>query len=225
MGRNAILKNIGVVVKTETKIMYGDFSQQITVTLPGGETHQQWYCGKCHRIWGPTDQHMASWCCCTHMICKCGQEHSKNYTCCDDCRANKRTTAWYAKPEKDWDGSFPIALEDGDEYFFDESDLLDYLSEYEGTYQDIIDNVWLTTCRPVRPNYFDVSEWLCDDLPEGSDGPPNAKSIDERINAILGEIGIVSYMADSVRLNVKQVLDRIGYNESTHGDGSIHDES
>lgn len=208
-------------MKTETKIMYGEFAQQVNVTLPNGDQHKQWFCGNCRRIWGSHghDEHMAKWCCCTHMICKCGQEHSKNYTCCDQCRAQKRTEAWYAKPETDWDGSFPIALEDGDKYFFDESDLIDYLSEYEGNHQDIIDNVWLTTCHPVKPRYFEVSEWLCDDLPEDSDGPKDAKSIDERINAILGEIGIVSYMADSVRLNVKQVLDEIGFNKDSQEDG------
>lgn len=197
---------------TRPKIMYGTHAMQVTVTLPDGSSHQQWFCGKCNRIWGPKDQHMASWCCCTHMLCKCGNEHEKGWTCCDSCRAKKSAEKWHAKPEVIWDGEWPIALHDSDKYFFDESDLLDYLHNelVEGTTVDDLE-IRLTSCRPNTPRHFEINEWCCDLLGEDDHEVSDSESINERINAIIGEIGIVSFSANSDRLNVRDVLDRIGF--------------
>lgn len=199
---------------TREKIMYGTHALQATVTLPDGSSHQQWYCGKCNTIWGSKGKHMASWCCCTHMICACGKEHEKGWTCCDSCRANKSAEKWYAKPEVIWDGEWPIATDDSDRYFFDESALIDHIQSVfdEATpINDITESLRLTSCSPNKPPYFEINDWCCDVLGEDSDGVADSKSIDDRINAIIGEIGIVSFSANSDRLNVRDVLDRIGF--------------
>lgn len=193
--------------------MYGTHALQATVTLPDGSSHQQWFCGKCNRIWGSKDhdKHMASWCCCTHMLCKCGSEHVKGWTMCDSCRAAKSASHWYAKPELIWDGKWPIALDDSDKYFFDESDLLDYLHNelVEGTTIEDL-SLRLTSCHQNKPRTFEINEWCCDDLSDDGE-VKDAESIDDRINAIIGEIGIVSYSANADRLNVRDILDRIGF--------------
>lgn len=194
------------------KVMYGTHAAQVTVTLSDGSSHQQWFCYKCKRIWGPKDQHMASWCCCTHMICECGKEHSKSWTRCDDCRAKRDHESWYAKPEVDWDGEWPIALADGDQYFFNEDDLRDYLYA-DRTFHEIdeaAESLRLTSCHPNKPSYFEVNDYCCDELGEDQE-VPDAGSIDKRINAILDEIGTLSWSANSVRLNVRQILKAIGY--------------
>lgn len=199
----------------QPKVMYGTHALQVTVTLPDGSSHQQWFCGKCRRIWGSKDhdKHMASWCCCTHMLCKCGNEHLKGWTCCDSCRAAKSASHWYAKPELIWDGEWPIATDDSGRYFFSEDSLISYICEVYSDAEciDDIEAIRLTSCSPNRPPHFEIDNWCCDVLGEDSDGVADSKSIDDRINAIIGEIGIVSFSANSDRLNVRDILDRIGF--------------
>jgi hypothetical protein len=196
---------------TADKVMYGTHAIQVTVTLSDGSQHQQWFCGKCKRIWGRNDKHMASWCCCTHVVCECGKEHSKSYTRCDDCRNQIGRDKWYAKPEVQWNGEWPLALADDDTYFWDSDSLLEYLDDM--LYPDVeeaIAALRLTSCHQQKPERFDVNEYCSDLLAEDAE-VPNADSISDRINLILDEIGTVSWMADSVRLNVRQVLESIGY--------------
>lgn len=198
----------------QQKIMYGEKAAQVTVTTTDGTSHQQWFCAKCRRIWGHNDQHMASWCCCTHRICECGNEHEKHYTHCDTCRARKEAERWYAKPEVQWDGEWPIAEYESNKYFFTDSDLLDYIDENiedVETIDDVVNSLRLTSCHQNKPRLFEINEWVNDDLGEDSDGVSDADSIDDRINAIIGEIGILSYSMNSERLNVRQILDAIGY--------------
>jgi len=201
----------------QTKIMYGEKACQVTVTSLDGTQHQQWFCTKCRRIWGEKDQHMASWCCCTHKICECGQEHEKHYTHCDDCRAKKEHERWCAKPEVQWNGEFPIADHSSETYFFDGSSLLDYIDENiediedAESVDDVVNSLRLSSCHQNKPRTFEINEWCNDDLAEDSDGVANADSIDERINAILAETGILSYSMNSDRLNVRQILTAIGY--------------
>lgn len=201
-------------VYLKTKIMYGEKACQVTVTTPDGSQHQQWFCAKCRRIWGEKDQHMASWCCSTHKICECGKQHEKHYTHCDDCRATKEAHRWYAKPDVQWDGEWPIADHSSDKYFFDGSAMMDWIEENheEGTtFDELAASLRLTSCHKNKPRTFEINEWCSDDLSEDSDGVSDADSIDERINAILAETGILSFSMNSDRLNVRQILQAIGY--------------
>ena len=210
-------------MRDPVKIMYGTHAVQVTVTLPGGESHQQWFCGKCRRIWGRNDhdQHMASWCCCTHKVCDCGKEHEKHWTMCDDCRNKKAAEKWFAKPEVIWDGEFPIACHNSDEYFFDGGSLLDHIHDRlvdDEAVEDVLDSLRLTSCKPNRPRTFEVNEWCGDELAEDGE-VSDVDSIDDRINAILGEIGILSWSMKGDRLNVRDVLQRIGYWEQEKAAG------
>lgn len=195
----------------QQKIMYGEYAVEAQLLIPGEPPRPQWFCVKCRRI--ASSYHSASWCCCTHMICDCGNEHEKHWTMCDTCRGKKASEKWYAKPEVTWDGEWPLALHDSDQYFFDESALIEYLAEVfidAETIDDIADSLRLTSCYQNKPRTFDINEWCSDDLAD--DGKiADADSIDDRINAIIVEVGIVSYSADSVRLNVRDVLQRIGF--------------
>lgn len=203
-------------MREETKIMYGTYATQVTVSLPDGESCQHWFCKKCRRIRGTNDEHMASRCCCTHLTCKCGNIHSKSWTMCDTCRDKIAYDKWQAKPEVIWDGEWPIALHDSDRYFFSADDLLDYIDEVneDGYFSE---SLRLTSCRANTPRTFEVNEWVGDDLYE--DGEIlDADSIDDRINAILGEIGIMSFSSNSDRLNVRDVLRRIGFEKEENID-------
>lgn len=192
------------------KVIYGTHAIQVYVTFPNGDVSQIWACGKCRRLWGVNDKHMASLCCCTHLVCKCGADRPKHYTTCDSCRYEDRLNRYYAKPEKEWDGEFPICISDSDEYFFDESDLLDHISEMECPPGEVVNELRLSSCSPNKPRYFDINDWCSDDLPE--DGEiHDANGIDEEINAIIQSIGTTSWSSNNDRLNVGQVLKEIGY--------------
>ena len=203
------------------KIPYGEMAAQVTVTLPDGSSHQQWFCTKCRRIWGTNDQHMASWCCCTHRVCDCGKEYEKHWTMCDDCRAKKSRDRWYAMPEVPWDGAWPLYDDSSDKYFWDESDLLDFIDEREHddlSIEYLVESLRLSSCHQNKPRTFDINEWCCDDLPD--DGEiSDADSIDERVNAIISEAGVLSFGTNADRLNVRQVLHDIGYVEGNANEG------
>jgi len=72
------------------KVTYGTHAIQVYVTFPNGDVSQIWACGKCRRLYGVNDKHMASWCCCTHIVCKCGNHHEKGWIKCSDCRHQDR---------------------------------------------------------------------------------------------------------------------------------------
>jgi hypothetical protein len=113
-----------------------------------------------------------------------------------------------------WDGEWPIADYEGDSYFFDSDALIEHIYEVyteSESIDDIVESLRLTSCHQNKPPYFEIDDWCCNVLGEDSDGVADSKSIDDRINAIIGEIGIVSFYANSDRLNVRDVLDRIGF--------------
>lgn len=192
------------------KVMYGTHAIQVYVTFPNGDVSQIWACGKCRRLWGVNDKHMASWCCCTHISCRCGKQRTKHFTMCETCVEVNRLAAYYAKPEKEWDGEFPIAISDRDKYFFDESDLLDYIQEMECDPDEIVNELRLSSCSPNVARTFDVNDWCSDDLADDGE-VRDAEGIDAEINAILQGLGVLSWSSNIDRLNVAQVLKEIGY--------------
>ena len=200
------------------KVLYGTHAVQVYVTWPNGDVVQVWACGKCRRLWGKTDRHMASWCCCTHLVCGCGKEVTKHCSKCGNCTVADRQKRYYDKPEKDWDGEFPICISDDDTYFFDESDLIDHIYEMGcESVEEIVDTLQLSSCHEKRARSFDVNEWACDDLADDGE-VRDADSINDRINEILGETGILSYYSNNDRLNVRQVLEMVGYETATAPD-------
>ena len=158
---------------------------------------------------------MASRCCCTHITCECGTICEKHYSRCDSCRHKREMEAWFSKPEVEWDVTYPVALANIDEYFFDAESLIDYVSDHfpsQGI-DEIADELMLTSCSQNRPRPFEINEWCCDELGEDSE-VPDAASIDARINEIIGEIGTLSFSANRIRLNVRQILTSIGYGQN-----------
>lgn len=189
-------------------VMYGTHAVQVTVSGPGIETHTRWMCGKCTRLWDRHSSHMASWCCATHKTCECGEVHSKHYTICDTCRRKKQDAVWLAKPIIPWNGEWPIGEWESDAYFFSQCDLEEYIEDLD---PEDVPSLRLTSCRPNRVRHFEVNEWCCDDLPDDGE-VREAKSIDERVNAVLSEVGILSYSMVGDRLDTDQVLKAIGWN-------------
>lgn len=139
-----------------------------------------WVCKTCRRYYGE-DERAARYCCAIDFKCSaegCEARVPKGgYTICDACHAKKDKKRWLALPEVAWDGVTPLVLHDDDRYFFDESDLCDYLEEEEGRR---LKDLRFVICVPVPHPRFDVNDFLGDSLPE--DGEVDGKDIEKIVN-------------------------------------------
>lgn len=84
------------------------------------------------------DEHIARYSGCTHRLCECGNEAKKTYSKCKSCHHKAVTERWQNLPEKVWDGNEPIAMYDGDKYFFSEDDLAVYCEDHDCKAKDLM---------------------------------------------------------------------------------------
>lgn len=184
--------------KTKEDRRYEDSAEEVTVT--------GWACKHCKRWWGK-DKHMASYCCSTSFPCECGQRYGKHKTRCDSCQEKADTESWYAKPEVEWDGKYPIADWARDEYFWGEDDLIEHIyeiaEEYGDTMADVLDEMRLTTCIPNNGRHFEMSEYLCDELPE--DGTLDDEDINRTVNEWIDNHSPFSWNMTGKRLKIDDV--------------------
>ncbi|WP_339518876.1 hypothetical protein [Pseudomonas proteolytica] len=114
------------------------------------------------RFWGK-DEHMARWCGATHRQCEKNPEHPihaiRSY--CQKCHDESRKAKFAAMPVREWSGE-PLVIFDGDQYFFDEDSLRDFLVDSDIDLADL----QLCICEPNMPREIDPSDVFSDDLPE-----------------------------------------------------------
>jgi hypothetical protein len=155
--------------KKETKIYYDSPEAAAYRSVEG------WVSRNGH-FWG-NDEHGARLSGCTHLNCPdCGTERVANGWC-DPCHAKKQRERFLAYPVGEYE--FPLNLYGTDTYFWEESDLLDYLadSEYEAK-----EDVRLVTCVPEYPAPFEPEDYWHDILPE--DGEVQDAAILEAVEAL-----------------------------------------
>ncbi len=115
------------------------------------------------RFYGDNED-LARWAGCTHKECKsCGSVYSRN-SWCKPCREKNAIEKYNALEKKVWDGDTPLALNDGDEYFFSAEDLHDFIEDHELNLADL----QLVLCKPVEMSLIDESYFL-DDLHEDAE--------------------------------------------------------
>jgi hypothetical protein len=185
-------------MKEEKKIFYdtAEAAQYKEITLKGWWSGSSTYHKK-SVFWGE-DEHMARWDGCTHLKCACGKEHSKHYTCCDDCR-KVHTRERYEKLQLvEWDGVTPITTFDDDKYFFSEDDLLDYIYNENVDQEDLM----LVLCKPNYAENLEIDRWE-DDLPEDSEGPDWLIEAIDAFNKAIKDKGPLSWGASNKRINYK----------------------
>jgi hypothetical protein len=130
------------------------------------------------RFW--KDEHSARYAGCTHLKCsKCENLTKKGWTVCEECRHKNAINRYMALPFKEWDYKTPLVLFGDDQYFFDESDIEEYLADHEDLEPE---DLQLVICTPN--NYFEVTEehWS-DILPENSEGEVH-KKLREALDAL-----------------------------------------
>jgi hypothetical protein len=127
------------------------------------------------RFWGE-DEHMARLDACTHRECtKCGDPVEKTYTACSRCREIQRDILYAQMPIVEWDGETPLAIFDGDEFFYSEDELRDYKEENN------IQALKIVLCEEVPAPRIDVDHY-CDYLPEDEDLSYEAQNLLDSFN-------------------------------------------
>lgn len=129
----------------------------------------------------------------THKKCECGAIYKKDiYTICPACR-EQADKARHEKREKvKWDGETPIYCEDGDVFFHNEDELMDYCDEH-GLYFELLR---LVLCEPTKAPILEPLDFLRDAMAEDSefDLPDSVFKAAETFNAIVAEIGPMAWV-------------------------------
>jgi hypothetical protein len=100
----------------------------------------------------------------THIHCEeCGEIIPKRgYVICEKCRDKENKERYYAMPEGEWVSGAPITMMDGDMFFWDEDDILEYVYNVDGTR---IEDMRLVICEPTYAREIEPDEYYEYDLP------------------------------------------------------------
>lgn len=184
---------------------------QKTLPYEEGAEHRTglsgWVCKTCRRFFGE-EEHLARYCCAKDRPCQTegckNRTPSAGYIICDSCQETNRLKRWLALPEVAWDGETPLCLDDDDRYFFDADQLADYLADEEVKLEDLR----LVICEKERPPRFDMTDFLCDHIPEDMDidNPEEIEqAVEDWIKAHVPDI----WVAGKTRPTQASVLDRV----------------
>jgi hypothetical protein len=108
------------------------------------------------------DENLARYCGAIHRRCDVNPDHDiyEVNSYCKACHYARRQAKFAAMPIKEWAGE-PLVIFDGDQYFFDEDSLRDYLVDSDMELADL----QLCICEPNYPSQIDPADHFCDDLP------------------------------------------------------------
>lgn len=160
-------------MKTKVSIPYETNAERRTV--------EGWCCKTCGRFYGDDSgsERVAKYCCATDRPCERCETGRANkcYTLCDGCRSLASIERFEKLESKPYDGTAVVEW-DGDRYFFDSDDLVDWIADQEISAEDV--RLVFAECTPPRWGHT-VSELLGDDLYEGADW--DTREIDDQIAA------------------------------------------
>lgn len=134
----------------------------------------------------------------THSQCPCGAATRKSRVHCDPCQ-HKCDRERYEKLEvAEWKGE-PLTMFRGDEFFWDQDQLIDYCRD-NGCDPDAL---MLVLAEPRDLRQVDGDYWS-DDLPEDGDLPAEIQTALEALNQAIFDHGkAVSYWGGNKRVDVK----------------------
>lgn len=159
------------VIKSE------DNAEQQTVT--------GWVCKTCRRFWGD-DERMARYCCSTDFPCACGNRHGKGWTCCKACREKHEDEKWAKRERRPWDGTGMLYSDTMDRWFSSVEDLEGHVLDItddggkDDSLQGLHERFRIIICEENKPRTFEMEDYLCDELHEGSD--IHARDINKIVN-------------------------------------------
>lgn len=167
-------------MKPEKKIMFDSPEAASLQQVTGWVSYTGRFFGK--------DERLARYDGCTHKLCEeCGKnEHRRNWTCCDECRAKHQEQRYNAMPFAEWTDGM-VYSQTLDQFFNDEQELREHLADNEDMRADALR---LVICEPEYAPIIDIDEMWCDYLPEDmylSDVAPELADAIAKVNDILTE--------------------------------------
>ena len=148
-------------------------------------------------------EHHARWGGCTHLICECGNEHDKHWTCCTECLNKKSMERYNKKPFEEYKGQ-PVCIYGTDDYFFNQDDIDYYMDNNEITDKKTLK---LVVCEPCYMREFEVDDIYADELPDDlyiHDVAPNIADKIEELNLLIRkERPILSWVGGKKRTEYK----------------------
>jgi len=183
--------------KEKVVIMYDspEAAEQVTLTgwMSKGTDGRFWY----------KDEHMARWAGCTHTKCECGNITEKSYTHCEQCRAKSARERYFALKFKEFDPTDNHTLAFGDEYFFSEDAIIDYITEHnEDNPDDIITELDLLVCEPMGYSHID-SETIAGEAHEDFEPDSQLEQKIEEFNKYLDTLPAHSWYPGKIRTTYK----------------------
>jgi hypothetical protein len=138
---------------------------------------------------------------CTHKVCECGKIMKKYQIRCDSCDFKSDREIFLALPFREWDLISPVCTTDGDKYFFNEEDLIEYMQEDE---TDPMTEIDLLICEKNQWRAVEEGYW-CDEMPVDGDGelPKKMQEALDNLNAIISTLPAQSYSPIKIRTNYK----------------------
>ncbi len=143
---------------------------------------------------GQHGEEMARYSSCTHKTCDCGNKMTKGYVKCESCRHKAATERYNALPFREWDRIEPVVTFGGDNYFFNEEDLIEYMEENE------LKDIDLLFCAENNWRTVDNDYWA-DEMPENSDGelPKELQAALDNLNNVIKTLSPQSYSPGKIR--------------------------
>lgn len=132
----------------------------------------------------------------THSTCACGRVYRSN-SYCDSCAEAKRTARFNALEKKPWDKIAPICLDGGDEYFFDEDSLRDYVHEHGM----LVSDLQLRLCRPIKMRELE-EEYFLEDLHEDAWLPDDVLAAISTLNDLILAMPAASWEPDRFAVDI-----------------------
>lgn len=147
------------------------------------------------------DENLARYAGCTHKICECGNEMSKIWLKCDECRRKDENVKYNAREFREWKGE-PVYSCYFDEYFFDEYALFDRCAESEVSPEI----VQLCICEPMyAPEiYEDIwNDYLPEDMTLDDVAPELAEALEVLNKFIRDNRPLLSWIPGEYRTTIK----------------------
>jgi hypothetical protein len=128
----------------------------------------------------------------THTKCSCGEVIVKGWYKCSKCITEAKTEHYWKLPLEVWDYKKPICTYDGEHYFFDEGDLIDFLEENPEV------NPLLVICKPNYASEIPLDFWEDAQTEDGELPDELIKKLTE-FNKFIATLEPLSYSPSQIR--------------------------
>lgn len=134
----------------------------------------------------------------THKKCECGELMRVGFTRCEKCSEKLSKENFLKHPFKEWDLDSPVCTDYGQEYFFSEEEVIEYLEEND------LEEIDLLIATPL--DFSEVSEdYWADELGEEGELPEEMKKALDALNKIIREQTTSLYWPSNIRTHYKKV--------------------